>query len=405
MKEEKENTSFKYQDKSDFVIKILDYSIRHKVDDKTKERLINLIGKEISKSGSIGDEIIERIEKLEKETNIKTELKKKNKQQNQKTIKHTPTETVKCLRKFKYNNDTGFKQLVHKPSQDNYFLDDYNNTIKRAYEHFNKLNNLPYGLYKNIKELLELMQNEGRSCFEKTGAHPYQNKGCEKVKNVKERYENLYYNFNSDRITNLLQGFKKNYRFDTEKSESSQLKELVINVFNTQSFEKDNVRYEFDSKFDKKDNEKLILLKTIFEEDFENRAVFFTWVPYVRSFLKGIADDILKHGNINENQNYKSFEKELIFSIDRFTDDIEGNTKISFTVFDINSIVSKPKELFYKQIYEKKKNLISLCDWQIEADFRETSYQIQILPATNEPFKKLNDKVGGLKHILTFYEL
>ncbi len=402
----------KYKDKRRFIVDILDYSIKKEIDLRTKKRIIYLIGKEIEKPTNVSEDILERLRKVEENVNSSehTNEEKEGKIREEDSvithkIKHTPITTVECLKKFKYNNETGFKELVHTPKADNYTLDDYDKNIQKANESFKKLKNIPYGLWKNIEELLKLMENEGKLCFEKTKKHPYQNMNCDKVDDVKKKYSSLYYNFNSDKITNLIQGFKKNYRFDIEKSESSQLKDLIINVFNKQSFQKSNIRYEFDSKFDKDNNEQLILLKTDFDKDFSDNAIFFTWVPNIRSFLKEIAEDILKHGNINGNQNYQSYEKEVIFHLDRVYNDIEGYTEILFIIFDKESVVGKDKELFYKQIKEKSKYLKSLCDWSIEADVRDVPCRIQILPETKEPFKELNDKVGGLKHVLKFYEI
>ena len=53
------------QSKSQFIIDILDFSLKKKVDDKTKKRLVKLIGKEIEKTTNLDNGILERLEKLE----------------------------------------------------------------------------------------------------------------------------------------------------------------------------------------------------------------------------------------------------------------------------------------------------------------------------------------------------
>ncbi|MBK7095606.1 MAG: hypothetical protein IPH57_11340 [Saprospiraceae bacterium] len=65
MKEPIQNTNSIMQNKSKFITDILDYSIKKKVDDKTKERLINLISEEFEKTGIIETEIIERLSRIE----------------------------------------------------------------------------------------------------------------------------------------------------------------------------------------------------------------------------------------------------------------------------------------------------------------------------------------------------
>ena len=65
MDESLKNTNSNMQDKSKFITDILDYSMRKKVDDRTKERLINLISKEFEKTGIVETEIIERLSRIE----------------------------------------------------------------------------------------------------------------------------------------------------------------------------------------------------------------------------------------------------------------------------------------------------------------------------------------------------
>ena len=68
-------------DKSKFIVDILNYSLAKKVDDKIKERLINLIGKEFEKTGITESDISERLQKIEYMLGLKPESKKIEKQQ------------------------------------------------------------------------------------------------------------------------------------------------------------------------------------------------------------------------------------------------------------------------------------------------------------------------------------
>ncbi len=351
--------------------------------------------------------ICEKVKMVLEVVNNETLLKDTNKLISEKKakIEHKPKDTTRILKKFKYDNDSGFKELVHTPKKNNFTINDYDSIIQKAEKTFKKLNNVPYELYKSIEQLIKLMKEEGRKCFEKTGEYPLYNKKCDKVKNADDKYKKLHFG-NVNTITGLIQSFKRNYRFDNEKSEASVLRDLIINVTNKLSFTReDESIIEFDPKLEKVENENSVLLKIDFNEKFDSNAVFFSWVPNIRNFLKDALESILKHGNVNGDTNYQSYEKEVLFEVNRVNDPITFETKIHFIIYDKGSVVKKGKEDFYKKIKERKENLVGLCDWKIEADFeQDESYEIAILPETNKPFNKLNKKVGGLKHILTFYE-
>ena len=416
------NQSISKEQKQNFISSILQNINNNKLDTGTKQRLINLVSKEIDKKENINDEILERLKRIkgkierrkgdepENETSgkeVKNELQpKKNNPKNE--INHNPKQTTEILKKFKYNNDSGFKDLVHTPNHDNYSLDDFKNDTKNAEKHFKTLKDIPIGMYISIKQIIELMKNEGVECFEKTGKHPYQNRDCNKINidTIDKKYKNLKGGYKSDvSITQLIQNFKKNYRFDMEKSEASILKDLNINILNNRVYEDtvNSIEYRFSPKNKGGESNQIIYLEHSFAEDFDDNAIFFTWVPDVRNFLVNIIGDILKHGNINGERKFASYEKEVEFSVKLIEDEINGETSIELVIFDKKSIVNKTKELFYNQIKDKAYLLTSICDWKIETDFNgEGSYSINILPETKEPFVKI-DKVNGLKHILTFY--
>jgi len=143
MKEENEDNTFKHLDKSNFVVRMLDYSIKHNVDDKTKERLINLIGKEIGKTGNISDEILKRLEKVEnaiyknKSINTVTEsnfIKPKNNNIKQKI--HNPKKILEWLIIFTINN-TAIKFSTHLWDQNDLF-NDYASFISQLNNEFQK---------------------------------------------------------------------------------------------------------------------------------------------------------------------------------------------------------------------------------------------------------------------------
>ncbi len=393
-------------DKGKFILRIFEYSCRPNVSNVHKKRIMNLTTKEIEKREEINQEILARLKRIE--LKLENYLPKKRKSENNKNfiIKHTPQKTAEILRKFKIEG-SGFKELVHQPNKINYNLDDYRKDIEKARETFNTLRNVPYGMYKSIEQLILLMENDGRACFEKTQEHPYNNKKCEKVEYEKvKNNKDLIGGYKKDvTLTQLIRNFKQNYRFDTLSYEATILKDLIKNILHKKdkkSFPKGDKDYVYATKAG--ENKVKVIIKYKFDEHFDMNSVFYTWVPNIRNFLSEIALDILKHGNINGEDNFGNNKKNILFSIERENEDNDFN-KIKFIIFDQESVVKKDRKTFYDKIKEKGANLKSICDWTIEADFIDgKSYAINFLSVEKQETFKEIDRVGGFKHVLTFYE-
>ncbi len=118
-------------DRIKFVINILDFTIKKKVDDKTKVRLVNLISNEMEKTGIIETKILERLERIENYIS-----KKPSKGDDKKHIKsklHLPNETKSFLSLF--NNSEGLKYLTHRFNGEK---PEYNEFIEICKEEFDK---------------------------------------------------------------------------------------------------------------------------------------------------------------------------------------------------------------------------------------------------------------------------
>jgi len=149
MEESMQNTNSIMQDKSKFITDILDYSVKKKVDDKTKERLINLISKEFEKTGIVEVEIFERLTRIEEMLFGGDETQKKEKGFQVKL--HKPKETKNFLSLF--NNSDGLKYLTHKFNDGkrdyNSFIDLCKQEFERAKQEYK---NVPIALLKRIDE-------------------------------------------------------------------------------------------------------------------------------------------------------------------------------------------------------------------------------------------------------------
>jgi len=139
-----------FQDKSKFVLDILEYSIKKKVDDKTKERLISLIGKEIEKTGNIGVEILERLERIEGLITTKPILKRDEKRVSSGKL-HRPKETKAFLSLF--NNSEGLKYLTHKFNEGKRDYKEFIGLCKKEFIEGQKhYPNVPDSVVKRIEE-------------------------------------------------------------------------------------------------------------------------------------------------------------------------------------------------------------------------------------------------------------
>ena len=126
---------------------------------------------------------------------------------------HSPAETVKFLKYFKYDNIYTFKQLVHRPMEGEQLK--FISLIRKANQQFKEIINLnggrlglPKQLIEDVQQFFKTLSESGVEFFIRTGMHPLEN---------------------SD-IGKKVQKFKGDYRFGNEKSESSILSDLIINI-------------------------------------------------------------------------------------------------------------------------------------------------------------------------------
>lgn len=405
-------------------------------DDKLRNKYFELLNKEIESMPKMEDKIMRELEKIKERIGGKTRGMDKDETQEAEPetgknkfdfdkLNHNPKFTSDLLKKFKYKrDDTGFKYLVHKPTDvETFSIEEYNETIKKSENYFKeiqKLNNLHPAIYLNIKELIELMAHEGKTAVEKTKKHPFDNIDCDKIDHEKASkvYKNISNKGTTLFISWIIKNFKKNYRFSHEPSESSVLKDLIINVFNQKS--KNHLDSEGKKVFvfneykdiksldSKNEINEIHKISMNFMERFDTFSNFFTWVKNIKFFLSEIADDILKHSNYDGCKDFINNEKEVFCSIDRAYIDTESSTKITLSILDKFTISKTHPNDIYNAYKDKLLNTLKcICDWSIHYDMENgDSYIIQFLPELplDEAIKKHSKKAGGFKYLLTFYD-
>lgn len=313
-------------------------------------------------------------------------------------IHHNPLLTVEFLKDFKYDNNTGLKELVHKP----FDLSSFNflDVIKRTKEHpvfvstfhigrksSDFKGELPYPLWSSVKRLIDSLSNEGLQFFAETNKHPIENPDL-----LKE-----------------IQEFKKNYRFGSEKTEYSILKELIINVAkkaNHQDGEKGlNFSFGGDDTSGQFNERQLTFLPN--EKIFTMRAGFFTWVPNVTNALWWIFQGILQHSNIDGNPMFDINMKKIDIEVIRERIPNESITQIRLQISDNKSFFTRNPEQLVNELKGSKpytEYLRGIADWIVEFDCSDgKSYRLNMLPG-NGQIIQLKNKVNSFKNIIVFYD-
>jgi len=301
-------------------------------------------------------------------------------------VNHNPSDTVKFLKSFKYDNDFSFKGLVHRPIDEDKF--DFLSLLKTANKQFIELSqsgvnriNLPKHLMTEVQSFFNTLSTVGLEFNNNTGMHPLEDK----------------------LVGSKIQAFKQNYRFGNEKSESSILSILVSNIIEKRKHidQITGTVYSFGNE----DTSDLFKRdQIIFQPDlqrFQSKANFFTWVPNIRLALVLIFDSILKHSNVNGSRSFDTLEKKIILDIKR---SYEGETiKVELSILDLksvflgdlNNIMSDLRRDFF-QLF------VGVCDFKVQFKTpSEEFYECQILPYSDR-IMPLPEPVNGYKYTLTF---
>jgi len=309
-------------------------------------------------------------------------------------IRHNPLFVVNFLKNFKYDNETGLKDLVHKPFDIASF--DFRKILEKVRTHpnFNKgekvkefKGKLPVQIWKDTNSLIDFLSTTGLEYFNKTGNHPIDDLS----------------------IAKAIQNFKRNYRFGSEKTEYSVLHDLINNILNKNKLSHSDTEKSINYSFSETDTSGQFSASQIVflpdDKKFAMRAGFFTWVPNVRNALWWIFEGILKHSNINGIRNFTRTDKRIEISIERSRDSESDHTKVTLVISDCNSVLTKAPESLFKDLTGSEpytQYLRSIADWTVECDYNDKAYRLLMLPEGS--FEEITYPVNGFKHIITFYD-
>jgi hypothetical protein len=365
--------------------------------------LINLQTKE--KDSRVQKELLLKFETFLKHRNLnlaeeKTQTISRPNVKLNKKILHTPIVTSNFLKKFKFrehedNRNSGLKELVHSPTDPNYSINDFKMAIDNALITLHQ-QWLPFDLYHTVHQLIQLMNKEGLAIYEKEKVHPFNFKMKKKLNDdALKRYSNLTRNNQLyPYIQYIIKGFKQNYRCADESSEATVLQDLIRNIFQNKYYQDVNLDLDYKYTVGSTTDENEISLT--FSDNFNNEAMFFTWIPNIKPILYKMAEDFLK---------YRGDKRNVAVFISSSYDEIRDIEKIDLHILNEGSYVkaTRPIDIYnsFKEDFEAR--LISVCDWRIEFDYLNGESKRIVFCNENTGEIMDCDRVGGFKHILTFY--
>lgn len=370
-----------------FINRLLQLSNKKNVDEKTRQKLVGLIGTELEKTGMVEDEVLRKIiadvDNLKSAMNyldkgaIKNEPGKSDFQS--KKPPHKPRSTVNFLSNFKVDNDTGLKELVHRPNSKTLDTHELLEKIKNhpvlSYDFgngyiqgFEPINNwVRQETIKLIKQFEKvLVENKANKYF-----HPF-------------RVDNEY--------TEQAKRFKRNYRFGPAGDDNySCLRILIRNI--ASSCVKD---FNYTLVFEPEENM------------FDYMTTFFSWKPALEDGLMYIFNNLNDSSNIKG----KDFKKTKKIKI-RSAKDREREM-IDVFIEDVDSIANKDEKEILKVLRKSdpitKNSFRGLCNWSVLLDNPNGSFELRILSDRvseykDEPIVKLEEKNNAFVHKLSFYNL
>ena len=391
------------QNKSKFVLDILDYALKKKIDEPTKNKLLKLISNEVGKSDALDKNIVERLEKLEgrlgpnsslgiflkvfDEVEKSNTIKKLTLDANNKTKKHSPKTMVKFL--YRFTIDEKFKWFTHNPEGLKTDFD-YKREVETAVKEYKNATgwNINNRTYHNVKNFIINTGEKSKTDLYGKGKIGFSwrdlEKWCEEHPNIHPYNAELKGNL----FKKYINQFKQIIQFRTDETD------LTFNI-RVRKLIRDLLGVDFDPLF-----------TDSFSEVGQSVSIFCD-INLLFNAIKQIIEWIV----LNK---AKSNEVEINL------ENLEGYYLLE--IFHKNSYMSiSPKDEKMKGLsgdFDKtRKMLFSVADWEIISQVKSIglveNYKIWCLDESTElidniltpnRIEKINEKVNGVKHLLKLYK-
>ena len=382
--------------KIQFINGLVAMASREKINNRLRERLFNLVSKELDGQRGREDKIFEEINNIKKILMDGIGPVKPPVESGRKENPHTPRSTAIFLSNFKYDNDSRLKELIHRPDE-SYKIDSGLKELIHKPDEFTDYQNLNDLLLKvkNHPALSSAFGYRNKSNFESIhlevrSAAISLIKEFETVIRSQEKGQVIHPFAQSPVFRQYAEDFKRNFRFGSGEFDtklSSVIKTAAIGTISS---------FKYDLILDQ-------------ENVFDIKASFFSWLPSLRRSITHIFNEINTHSNINGT---KTFEGKKII---RVTANVNHDSEmIEVNISDELSISSnapvKVLENLRNSSLQLDKNLKALCNWSVFMDFENVGYELRVLSDKRneweiEPIVKLDSPNNAFINKLSFYRI
>jgi hypothetical protein len=372
-------------DKIAFITKLIELSIQKRTDERTRERLIKLIGDEVSRSG-ISREDVEMI--VEEKLGIikgDTAIEKKHK-----TLEHKPKNMVKFLQQF--SKDEKLKWFTHDPDivSENFNLQEYKKNAETQLRKFEEIN---YYTYSNIRNFLF---DTGYDCYGNNGLLKYTWKDAMEWSLENPGKHPYFARIKGESFSEYIHQFKNIIEFRTDNPDLFFYNRVKFEVVKLLGIDFLNRKLESNSF-----KETGVSLSTYIDTNmfFRGLKQILTWIHQNKAKSNEV---VLSLADADEYYVFEILHKNSYFSIDPNSEKLNG----------------------LQGDFEKtRKFLFCVVDWIIKADFRvndktKKTFEINCLDTNTSltvkgkdsffpnptTVKEINEIIEGVKHILKIYK-
>jgi hypothetical protein len=385
-----EKKDFTTEKRLAFISGLLQISNRKNVDQKTRQHMVGLIGKELEKNVKVKDEILQKIQQDVEQIKMfisadydysqsTSEVKSESPVGSNKPA-HKPRNTAKFLSNFKFDNDTGLKELVHRPNSKTM---DTHELLEKIKKHPILSDEFGYGRIQGFEPINNWVRSETIKLLKQF------------EKNIKENTADNYFHpfgINYD-FTEKAKNFKRNYRFGPAGDDTYTCLRILIKCVVESCMNNFNYSIDFNPE----------------ENLFDMVSTFISWEPALEKGLMFIFNSLSDSTNIKGNKNFQETKKIQI----RSTKDREREM-VNVFIEDVDSIAKHDEKEILKFLRGSdpvtKNYFWGLCNWSVLLDNPNGSFELRILSDKvsewkDEPIVKLDRKINAFVHKLSFYNL
>lgn len=368
------------KNKYDFIKEILESK---KMTPAQRERVLLLTMKEIKSENSKDEELIRRLEEVEKKikdfyNNQKIKIENKSSSIEKKNFSEPNPKHVADFMSL-FNQRDGLKYLTHDYDEnDNFEINKFLISAHSVFTESTMKLKIPQSLWRIVKQFaFDSQQTEWTSISEnyKKDVPVKIGWATKELRNWSK--QNLLHPIRNEEYEKMIRSFKRITRIEKYNLEKL-IHSTIEDIF------KDELE-EF-----------------VIETNNLEKADFYSHVGFLKSALETIFEEIIKYSTIFE-------QKKISISYERSSSD-DGYFLRKVIITHHNSFPTKELKVLLKEWQEKgnmgkiKEKLRGYCHWSVETMIEDNSIKVNILRDKETPeYEEIKSNINGFTHILTFY--